>query len=84
VVALSKAAASGEGLTLPRRQRNSFLARRWKPSTVSTNAAYVQRVLIPFFGDMPIATIQRSDVARWRDSLAAKEAHSTAPCRCSQ
>lgn len=49
----------------------SSLARRWKPSTVSTNRAYVRRVLIPFFGEMPIATIQRSDVARWRDSLVA-------------
>jgi hypothetical protein len=50
----------------------SFLARRWKPSTVKTNSSYLQRTLIPFFGDMPMATIQRTDVARWRDSLAAR------------
>ncbi|MBN9146139.1 MULTISPECIES: tyrosine-type recombinase/integrase [unclassified Novosphingobium] len=65
---------SGAGLTFAAAMAELLpsLARRWKPSTVSTNAAYVRRVLIPFFGDMPIATIQRSDVARWRDSLAAK------------
>lgn len=66
--------ASGEGLTFAKATAEllPFLARRWKPSTVKTNSSYLQRTLIPFFGDMPMATIQRTDVARWRDSLAAR------------
>lgn len=66
--------ASGEGLTFAKAAAELLpsLARQWKPSTVKTNSSYLQRTLIPFFGDIAIAKIQRSDVARWRDSLATR------------
>lgn len=65
---------SDEGLTFSKAAAKLLpsLARRWKPLTVSTNAAYVQRTLIPYFGEMPIAAIKRTDVAHWRDSLVTR------------
>ena len=42
---------------------------RWKPSTRKGNAALVDKFLLPFFGAMHVAKIDRADVRRWFDSL---------------
>lgn len=49
----------------------SDCARRWKPSTEARNALCLRCDLLPWFGDMSVAAITRSDVLRWRDALAA-------------
>ncbi len=44
--------------------------RRWKPSTREGNAHLVDRYLLPFFGAMRVAEIDRADVRRWFDSMS--------------
>ena len=44
--------------------------RRWKPSTRKGNAHLIDRYLVPFFGDMRVAKIDRADLRRWFDSLS--------------
>ncbi len=44
--------------------------RRWKPSTRESNAHLTGRYLVPFFGAMRVAEIDRADVRRWFDSLS--------------
>ena len=44
--------------------------RRWKPSTRESNAHLIDRYLMPFFGTMRIAEIDRADVRRWFDSMS--------------
>ncbi len=44
--------------------------RRWKPSTRESNAHLIGRYLLPFFGAMRVAEIDRADVRRWFDSLS--------------
>ncbi len=44
--------------------------RRWKPSTRTGNAHLIERRLVPFFGAMHVAGIDRADVRRWFDSLS--------------
>lgn len=43
--------------------------RRWKPSTREGNRHLTERYLVPFFGAMRVAEIDRADVRRWFDSL---------------
>ncbi len=43
--------------------------RRWKHSTRKGNAHLIKHRLVPFFGAMPGAGIDRADVRRWFDSL---------------
>ena len=52
----------------------SDYATHWKPSTEARNARCLRCDLLPWFGDMSLASIARSDVIRWRDSLADSEA----------
>lgn len=52
----------------------SDYARHWKPSTERRNARCLRCDLLPWFGDISLASITRSDVIRWRDSLAGSEA----------
>ena len=44
--------------------------RRWKPSTRESNRHLIDRYLVPFFGTMRVAEIDRADVRRWFDSLS--------------
>ncbi len=44
--------------------------RRWKPSTRKGNAHLINRYVVPFFGKMRVAEIDRADVRRWFDSLS--------------
>ena len=44
--------------------------RRWKPSTRASNSHLIDRYLVPFFGTMRVAEIDRVDVRRWFDSLS--------------
>ncbi len=44
--------------------------RRWKPSTRESNAHLTDRYLVPFFGAMRVAEIDRAAVRRWFDSLS--------------
>lgn len=48
------------------------VSRRWKPITTKFVRYGLVGRLLPFFGDIPIAAIARSDVNRWRDSLASR------------
>lgn len=48
------------------------LARSWKPSTFLRNQHALRRELFPTFGEMPVRTIVKSDIVRWRDSLASR------------
>lgn len=48
------------------------LARRWKPITAKCARYDLRGRLLPFFGDIPIGEIARSDINRWRDSLASR------------
>ena len=45
-------------------------ARRWKPTTRRSNAAVLRRHLLPAFGAMRVADIERTDVERWFDSMS--------------
>jgi len=47
-------------------------ARHWKPSTQATTASYCRRWLVPTFGTMDVAAIDRADIRRWRDGFAGK------------
>lgn len=40
-------------------------AASWKPSTRRTHECYLRSTLLPFFGEMRIDGISRTDVARW-------------------
>ena len=44
--------------------------RRWKPSTREGNVLVLRRYLVPFFGEMRVADIERADVRRWFDSMS--------------
>ena len=44
--------------------------RRWKPSTKQGNARLIDRYLLPFFGKMRVAEIDRAAVRRWFDSMS--------------
>lgn len=46
--------------------------RHWKPLTVYRNRCAITRELLPVFGGMPLASIARSDVIRWRDAMASR------------
>jgi hypothetical protein len=48
-------------------------ARHWKPATERRNRALCQNDLTPTFGDLPLASIVRADMIRWRDSCAMRE-----------
>lgn len=48
------------------------LGRSWKPSTLLRNQHALRRELLPAFGEMPVRTIVKSDIVRWRDSLASR------------
>ena len=43
--------------------------RHWKPSTRESKAHRIDRYLLPFFGAMRVAEINRADVRHWFDSL---------------
>ena len=58
-------------------------SRRWKPATRDSNRTALNSQILPFFGDMRLADIDRADVARWFDSLRATPAMLTARSRCS-
>ena len=45
-------------------------ARRWKPSTQESNRHFLNRYLLPFFGDMGVGDIAQSDVCRWFDAMS--------------
>jgi integrase len=44
--------------------------RQWKPSTMRINGYYLKNQILPFFGDMIVADITKSDVKRWFDGLS--------------
>ena len=44
--------------------------RHWKPATRKTSGEILGRELLPAFGGCAVADIARTDVNRWRDSLA--------------
>ena len=44
--------------------------RRWKRSTREGNRHLIDRYLIPFFGEIPVSEIGRTDVRRWFDSMS--------------
>ncbi len=44
--------------------------RHWKPATRKTSGEILRRELLPAFGGYAVADIARTDVNRWRDSLA--------------
>ena len=44
--------------------------RRWKRSTREGNIQSLRRYLLPFFGQMRVADIERADVQRWFDSMS--------------
>lgn len=46
--------------------------RHWKPLTVYRNRQAIYSELMPIFGDMPLASIARCDVMRWRDAMASR------------
>lgn len=46
--------------------------RHWKSLTVYRNRQAVYSELMPVFGDMPLASIARCDVMRWRDAMASR------------
>ena len=58
-------------------------SRCWKPATRDSNRTALNNQILPFFGDMRLADIDRADVARWFDSLSATPAMPTARSRCS-
>ena len=52
----------------------SDYARHWKPSTEKRNARCLRCDLLPWFGDLSLREIARSDILRWRDSLVGRQA----------
>ena len=50
-------------------------ARRWKPSTQERNRHFLDRYLLPFFADMRVGDIARSDVRRWFDAMSPTPAN---------
>lgn len=45
----------------------------WKPSTRTTSRSRIDQLLVPQFGELPVDMICRTDINRWRDSMAARE-----------
>ncbi len=45
----------------------------WADSTEARNLRDIEQVLIPEFGDMPVDTISRPDVLRWKDGMVARK-----------
>ncbi len=45
--------------------------RHWKPRTLAVNRSYLRNRILPWFGDRPVAAINRSDVQRWFAGLHA-------------
>ena len=65
---------TGEGMTVAG-FADEFLASakgRWKDSTFKSNAYAVRRELLPIFGDLPLTSINKADIVRWRDDMAAR------------
>ncbi len=48
--------------------------RHWKPRTLAVNRSYLRNRILPWFGDRPVAAINRSDVQRWFAGLHATPA----------
>ena len=48
--------------------------RHWKPRTLAVNRSYLRNQILPWFGDRPVAAINRSDVQRWFAGLHATPA----------
>ncbi len=44
-------------------------AHHWKPITQRTNRSYINRHLVPEFGDLALDEIANTDVLRWRDGM---------------
>ena len=42
----------------------------WKPSTEASNRSTLRKVLLPTFGEMPVAAMRKQDVMQWRDEMA--------------
>ncbi len=53
--------------------------RSWKPATRKANTYLIDRHLVPFFGTMRIAKIDRSEVRRWSDSLTGTPGSANRP-----
>lgn len=80
------AAAELDGLPLPEDKQSreqilfrevaeeliGALARSWKSSTLKRNQDALRRELLPAFGEMPVMTILKPDVVRWRDNMASR------------
>lgn len=47
-------------------------SRHWKPATQSKNKRVLRNELLPTFGCLTLREVRRSDIIRWRDSLAAR------------
>ena len=47
-------------------------ARHWKPTTETRNQSALKLYLLPYFGEMAVDTIQKTDIARFRDGLSAR------------
>ncbi|WP_409233836.1 phage integrase central domain-containing protein [Novosphingobium sp. MMS21-SN21R] len=50
----------------------SLQSRHWKPRTHKRNLHAIKRQIQPVRGSLPVKDIARSDIARWRDGLAAR------------
>lgn len=50
----------------------SLQSRHWKPRTHKRSLHAIKRQILPVLGCLPVKDIARSDIARWRDGLAAK------------
>ena len=48
-------------------------ARHWKPATQLTSRRYIDKELIPVFGELAVDRIRRADVLRWRDDLVERQ-----------
>ena len=46
------------------------IARRWKPSTREGNRQMIRNYILPFFGAVRVADIDRAAVRRWFDSMS--------------
>ena len=47
-------------------------ARHWKPTTETRNQSALKLYLLPYFGEMALDAIQKTDIARFRDGLSAR------------
>lgn len=47
-------------------------SRHWKPATQFKNKRVLRNELLPTFGRLTLSAVRRSDIMRWRDSLAAR------------